>query len=649
MYLGIDLGTTHTSVGICEGAGEPAQAATLDTERFEPFHTVLRSQVWLPSVGSPVVGHRAALLHREPVGKRRVAGRLLASFKPLLSRPRLGRDIAVWEKVGESWSSHTEQNEPQYARRSRRVYGEWTRTDVIEATTALLEELEARLQKHHSVRFQDATRLVFGIPLVAGATHQRRVIAALSATRWGQALGPAGLLQRLRFVPEPVAAAWFAGMRPHTVAFADEMVVVCDSGGGTTDLALIRYVPGPGGRTLVPRVEMGLGGVGFAGNRLTERLKELVLADPLGRKQWDAFDKDQQITALYQVEEAKRDLSERDEVEVRLDPGRRGVVVKRSRFERAIRKEVEDFAAAARVMVDRAGADLRDVHRLFLVGGSSLVPAVQRAILACFPFVGPAHERRFDAARREDREAAITSVSAGLAAYAAVQDQERRAPANYFFLAAGDDRAEPQTSIEIGTQLEPTTPTEGRWVKAKLHRDASGHRSLSVGLYHDLLKPTYLFGVEEWPVPSGFGGAAAARVRAVLQPDTTVPEIEVADGKKRVVQRFSLAELIARDPRFLEEDREMWERPDRRRCRRRPLTKLIEVDDVLVDLRSEDREVRVSRVRPLARHAAPMVKFQTHEYSFRINPTKKGRIDTTIEQEIHQPPFGVLVHPGDSE
>ena len=648
MYLGIDLGTTHSSVGVCEGPGEPTRAATLDEERIEPFHTVLRSMVWTPQVGRAVVGYAAEGSYRKSLGGKGPTGRFLQSFKPLLSKQRLARDIEVWEKVDERFSQHSLQREPVLKRVRRRVYGRWSREDVTTATAQLIEALATRLRKSEGIRFEDASRLVFGIPMIAGSTHQRRVLAALARTTFGRSRGPTALLEVVRFVPEPVAAAWFAGMQPHTLAFADETVAVCDAGGGTTDLALIRYVPSLDGRALIPRLELGLGGLPFAGDRLTDRLEELVLRQPGAQDEWDAFDDDQRMTARLGIEEAKRDLSEKERITVQLDPGRRGYPIGRKQFEAAIKEELDALGRAVQAMVARAGVRPRDVHRMFLVGGSSLVPRLQSVLRESFPLVGPAHERSFDARDRQEQERAITSISAGLAAYGALQDQQRRASANYFLLGAADDEARPGVSVELGTDLSAETPTCGRWTNVPIHEDANGKRCLSVGLYHDLMKPTFLFGVCEWPSPGGFGGAHTAKVRVVFHPHQSVPDLEVADRRGRVLERFSLSRLIAEDPDFLEHDREMWQRDDHKKAVRRPLTKLIEENDVLEELGRSGWQYQVVRVRPLgAKDPAPMTSFSTSEYSFLCHPTKRGVIDATMIGENHGPAFGKFVHPGD--
>ena len=127
-----------------------------------------------------------------------------------------------------------------------------------------------------------------------------------------------------------------------------------------------------------------------------------------------------------------------------------------------------------------------------------------------------------------------------------------------------------------------------------------------------------------------------------------MPDLEVADRRGRVLERFSLSRLIAEDPDFLEHDREMWQRDDHKKAVRRPLTKLIEENDVLEELGRSGWQYQVVRVRPLgAKDPAPMTSFSTSEYSFLCHPTKRGVIDATMIGENHGPAFGKFVHPGD--
>jgi hypothetical chaperone protein len=77
--------------------------------------------------------------------------------------------------------------------------------------------------------------------------------------------------------------------------------------------------------------------------------------------------------------------------------------VKRSSFEKWIEPDLEKIRECVERLLHSTGLDPRDVDRVFLTGGSSLVPAVRKIF-----------EDRFDA-QRISGGSEFTSVAKGLA------------------------------------------------------------------------------------------------------------------------------------------------------------------------------------------------------------------------------------------
>jgi hypothetical chaperone protein len=292
------------------------------------------------------------------------------------------------------------------------------------------------------------TRCVIGRPVrywgADSAEDDDRAIG-----RMKDALAKAGFTEPV-FEFEPVgAAASYAARLDH-----DELIVVADYGGGTTDFSAIRV--GRGAAKV-----LATGGVGISGDAFDARVIDAVVAPALGRgtryttdemggeapvpawlysqlRRWHllSFLKEEstqrlltrvkggalephKIELLIQLVEEDLGLPLHQAVEgskVRLSQGATDRIalraleldlpIARADFETWIG---EDLDAIDRVLDDvlaRAGLAATEVDRVFATGGSSLVPAV-RARLA----------NRFGAAKLVGGEE-LTSVAWGLAARA---------------------------------------------------------------------------------------------------------------------------------------------------------------------------------------------------------------------------------------
>lgn len=296
-------------------------------------------------------------------------------------------------------------------------------------------------------------RVIVGRPVeYAGA----RPDAALARRRYDLMLAEFGV--DVHYVYEPLGAAHSYAARLTEPA----TILVADFGGGTTDFSLVR-VDAPGAvRRCVP---LASAGVGIAGDRFDQRIvTQLVLPllgkggqyrsfgklleipggyfadvadwsrlalmrnrrtlDELRRLQRDALDpaaigrmialiEHEQGFPLYDaVGRLKRRLSEAERAEFAFEGGgiAIGAEVTRAAFEQWIAEDLVRIEAALDAALARADVAAGAVDRVFLTGGSSLIPAI-RAIF----------DRRFGA----DRIATggeLTSIAHGLALIGAEED-----------------------------------------------------------------------------------------------------------------------------------------------------------------------------------------------------------------------------------
>ena len=311
----------------------------------------------------------------------------------------------------------------------------------------------SKLASHAGGGLDRIERLVVGRPVhYAGA----RPDAALARTRYDAMF--AGFAAEIHYVYEPLAAAFSYASRLDEPA----TLLVADFGGGTSDFSVVR-VDEPGARRRC--TPLGHAGVGLAGDRFDQRIVEHLVLPRLGKgSQYRSFDKLLDIPGgwfadfsdwsklalmrnrrtldelerlrknavepeaigrmiamienelglpLYEaVGRLKRALSDDERATFRFSGA--GVdleaAVTRADFEGWIAPDLARIAAAVDEALANAGVREDEIDRIFLTGGTSLVPAV-RALFT----------RRFDPAGIMSG-GELTSIAHGLALVAGEED-----------------------------------------------------------------------------------------------------------------------------------------------------------------------------------------------------------------------------------
>ncbi len=398
MYVGMDFGTTNSAVAVAgrQGAAKIAQFSTAagpaSTLRsvlaFDRHHRDAAGRVL------PLVGPEAIDAYLQGDGECR----LLQSFKSYLT--------------------------------SRAFTG----TSIL-GTTYALEDLIALIVthlRHHAASGNGGPveRVVAGRPVrfVAEGGEEEDDFAI---GRLRDAFAKAGIGEVV-FEYEPIAAAYYYE-RDLT---DDETVLVADFGGGTSDFCLIRLGPGRAGLNRPEDAIIGTGGVGIAGDAFDRRIVRHGVGGHFGRdatfesngkilpvpawiygklERWhhigflnvpstlrllrdlerkvDRPEQLQQLLGLIEynlgyhlyraVERAKRDLSQAEATDFIFhhDPVTVGRRITRAEFEGWIAPELGAIEACVESLLAGTGTPAAAVDRVFLTGGSSLVPAV-RAIFA---------------------------------------------------------------------------------------------------------------------------------------------------------------------------------------------------------------------------------------------------------------------------
>ncbi len=291
-----------------------------------------------------------------------------------------------------------------------------------------------------------APAVVVGRPVRFARAHEP-ADDAFAVGRLEAALRQAGFA-RVTFELEPVAAAYGYQQRLDH----EELVLIGDFGGGTSDFTLVRLAPA--GATV-----LGVDGVALAGDAFDARLIRHVAAPGLGLgserrtafgqvlpvpiwlyekvERWEQLSflksretsellrrlahdalEPEKITALVHlveddlgfalhgaVERTKRALSAAEAAAFRFaePPIDLAATVPRAEFERWIAAEVDAIAGCVNRLLSASGVSSSDVATVFLTGGSAFVPAVRRVFADRF---GPERLRGGEE---------LTTVATGLA------------------------------------------------------------------------------------------------------------------------------------------------------------------------------------------------------------------------------------------
>lgn len=419
--IGIDFGTTNSSVALAGKDGAVRLAA-------------------FPAAGGATESFRSVLYleHLKTGGAKRLHS---------LSGPRAIERYLEAEEKGrliQSLKSHL-------ASRSltgTEIFGR--RYKLEDLVSRMIKDLRAAAEELFGTRIQHAT---VGRPVrFVGAETAEEDDFAVARLR--DSFLHAGF-EQVEFEFEPVAAAYtYEATLDH-----DELILIGDFGGGTSDFSLLRVGPGVRRRGRTPEDLLGNSGVGLAGDAFDARIVRKLVSPALGSnsearslnkllpavpawiyanlERWHYLSflrtnnvreilksararalEPEKIAALialieedlgYQLHQAvqrvKFALSHEQTAEFRFRDGslELRIPVTRGEFETWIDQDLRTIEQCVDGLLVQCGVEARAVDRVFLTGGSSLVPAVRRIFAARFG------EERISAGNE------FTSVAHGLA------------------------------------------------------------------------------------------------------------------------------------------------------------------------------------------------------------------------------------------
>jgi hypothetical chaperone protein len=401
--LGIDFGTTNSSMALINGNSEVQLASfpvrggetssfrsVLYLERTKKTSGIQRMHSW---TGPDAIEH-----YLEADEK----GRLIQSLKSYLT----SRTLTGTEVFGRRYT-------------------------LEELVSRMLSDLRKHAEQQFGVSIHYA---MVGRPVrfVGAETEEDD---AYAVTRLREAFKIAGF-ENVDFEMEPVAAAYaYESTLDH-----DELILIGDFGGGTSDFSLLQVGPRVRRRGRTPRDLLGNSGVGLAGDAFDARIVRKLVSPALGSEsharslhkilpavpawiyanleRWHYLSflrtrnvmeilksahkralEPEKIEALitlieedlgYQlhqaVQQVKFELSRSHSTEFHFRDGSMDlrIAVTRGDFESWIEDEVRTIERCVDSLLATSGVSTQEVDRVFLTGGSSFVPIVRQIFATRF-------------------------------------------------------------------------------------------------------------------------------------------------------------------------------------------------------------------------------------------------------------------------
>ena len=341
--IGIDLGTTNSVVAVMEG-GVPKVLVNEEGARTTP------SVVAFTKDGEKLVGQiakRQAVTNPENTiySAKRFIGRRLEEVKSELQ-------FVPYKVVQKG-------NDSAFDVRGKTVTPE-------EISAAILGKLKKVAEDYLG---QEVTEAVITVPAYFNDAQRQATKDA------GRIAG----LEVKRIINEPTAAALAYGLDKK----GDQKIVIYDFGGGTFDISVLEV-----GDNVV-EVKATNGDTHLGGDNFDERILVWMI---------DEFKKDQGIDlkndkiALQRLKEAaekaKIELSASVETEINLPfvtadqsgPKHLAMKLTRAKFEQLVEDLVARSIEPCKKCLADAGLKASDIHEVVLVGGSTRIPMIQKAV-----------------------------------------------------------------------------------------------------------------------------------------------------------------------------------------------------------------------------------------------------------------------------
>ncbi|MBX9766735.1 MAG: molecular chaperone DnaK [Bdellovibrionales bacterium] len=342
--IGIDLGTTNSVVAIME-SGEPKVLTNQEGGRTTP------SVVAVTKTGEKLVGQvakRQAVTNPENTiySAKRFIGRHFGEVAEEMKRIpykviKRSNGGAAFDIKGEEYTP--EQISAMILQKLKKVAEDYLSHEVTDAVITV------------PAYFNDAQRQ---------ATKDAGKIAGLNV---------------LRIINEPTAAALAYGLDKKK----DQKIVIYDFGGGTFDISILEV-----GDNVV-EVKATNGDTHLGGDDFDHRILDWMVAEFKKEQGFDLGNDKMAIQRLKEAsEKAKIELSSSMETEINLPfitadqtgPKHLNMKLTRSKFEQLVDDLIKRSIEPCKKCLHDSGLQTSQIDEIVLVGGSTRVPAIQKAV-----------------------------------------------------------------------------------------------------------------------------------------------------------------------------------------------------------------------------------------------------------------------------
>ena len=342
--IGIDLGTTNSVVAIME-SGEPKVLTNQEGGRTTP------SVVAVTKTGEKLVGQvakRQAVTNPENTiySAKRFIGRHFSEVSEEMKRIpykviKRSNGGCAFDIKGEEYTP--EQISAMVLQKLKKVSEDYLGHEVADAVITV------------PAYFNDAQRQ---------ATKDAGKIAGLNV---------------LRIINEPTAAALAYGLDKKN----DQKIVIYDFGGGTFDISILEV-----GDNVV-EVKATNGDTHLGGDDFDHRILDWMVAEFKREQGFDLGNDKMAIQRLKEAaEKAKIELSSSMETEINLPfitadqtgPKHLNMKLTRSKFEQLVDDLIKRSIEPCRKALQDSGLSTSQIDEVVLVGGSTRVPAIQKAV-----------------------------------------------------------------------------------------------------------------------------------------------------------------------------------------------------------------------------------------------------------------------------
>lgn len=339
--IGIDLGTTNSCVAVMEG-GDPVVIANAEGARTTP------SIVAFAKDGERLVG--------QPAKRQSVTNpqNTFYSVKSLIGRRKAELKKTFPYKISERKDGVVV------------IHGPDKEFTPPEISAMVLQKIKKDVEAYLG---EEVKQAVITVPAYFNDSQRKATKDA------GEIAG----LEVLRIINEPTAAALAYGLDKKK----DQNIAVYDFGGGTFDVSILEIGDG------IFEVKSTNGDTQLGGDDIDELIISWLVSE-FKKDQGIDLSKDQMALQRLKeaAEKAKIELSSTTSTDINMPfitadatgPKHLNIQLTRTKFEQMIEGVVKQSLEPCKKALKDSGLSLADIHEVILVGGTTRIPAIQKAV-----------------------------------------------------------------------------------------------------------------------------------------------------------------------------------------------------------------------------------------------------------------------------